>query len=58
MLDIGEYITEVERYQDDGDGYHNNGYEKLDGDWLTYYFLALKLKTACWPTTRPMIQQS
>ena len=25
MLDIGEYITEVERYQDDGDGDHNNG---------------------------------
>jgi len=36
MLDIGEYITEVERYQDDGDGYHN-GYDQLDGDWLTYY---------------------
>ena len=36
MLDIGEYITEVERYQDDGDGYHN-GYDQLEGDWLTYY---------------------
>jgi len=39
MLDIGEYITEIERYQDDGDGYHNNGYDQLEGDWLTYYFL-------------------
>jgi len=40
MLDIGEYITEVERYQDDGDGYHNNGYDQLEGDWLTYYKIA------------------
>ena len=39
MLDIGEYITEVERYQDDGDGYHN-GYDQLEGDWLTYYKIA------------------
>ncbi len=39
MLDIGEYITEVERYQDDGDGYHN-GYDKLEGDWATYYKIA------------------
>ena len=37
MLDTGEYIIEVERYQDDGDGYHNNGYDQLQGDWLTYY---------------------
>ena len=40
MLDIGEYITEVERYQDDGDGYHNNGYDQLEGDWLTYHKIA------------------
>jgi len=39
-LDIGEYITEVERYQDGGDGYHNNGYDQLEGDWLTYYKIA------------------
>jgi len=39
MLDYGEYITEVERYQDDGDGYHN-GYDQLQGDWLTYYKVA------------------
>ena len=40
MLDIGEYITEVERYQDDGNGYHNNGYHQLTGDWLQYYRIA------------------
>jgi len=40
MLDIGKYITEVERYQDDGDGYHDNGYDQLEGDWLTYYKIA------------------
>ena len=39
MLDIGEYITEVEPYQDDGDGYHN-GYDKLEGDWALYYKIA------------------
>ena len=41
MLDIGEYITEIERYQDDddGDGYHN-GYDQLEGEWLTYYKIA------------------
>ena len=39
MLDISEYITEVERYQDDGDGYHN-GYDKLEGDWVLYYKIA------------------
>ena len=38
-LDIGEYIIEVERYQDDGDGYHN-GYDKLEGDWALYYKIA------------------
>ena len=39
MLDYGEYITEVERYQDDGDGYHN-GYDQLEGDWALYYKVA------------------
>jgi len=39
MLDYGEYITEVERYQDDSDGYHN-GYDQLEGNWLTYYKIA------------------
>jgi len=39
MLDIGEYIIEVERYQDDGNGYHN-GYDQLEGDWAQYYKIA------------------
>ncbi len=39
MLDIGKYTAEVERYQDDGDGYHN-GYDQLDGDWGQYYKVA------------------
>jgi len=33
MLDIGEYITDDYYGQDDGDGYHNNGYDQLEGDW-------------------------
>jgi len=39
-LDIGEYTTVIDQYQDDGDGYHNNGYDQLEGDWLTYYKIA------------------
>ena len=39
MLDIGEYNTVIDQYQDDGDGYHN-GYDQLTGDWLTYYRIA------------------
>jgi len=40
MLDIGEYSTVIDQYQDDdGDGYHN-GYDKLEGDWLQYYRIA------------------
>ena len=38
-IDIGEYITEAERYQDDGDGYHN-GYDQLQGDWGLFYKIA------------------
>lgn len=40
MLDIGEYITVINQYQDNGDGYHNNGYDQLEDDWLTYYKVA------------------
>ena len=40
MLDIGEYNRIIDQYQDDdGDGYHN-GYDKLEGDWATYYKVA------------------
>jgi len=40
MLDYGEYNTVIDQYQDDGDGYHNNGYDQLTGDWATYYKIA------------------
>ncbi len=41
MLDIGEYSRIIDQYQDDdGGGYHNNGYDQLTGDWLTYYKIA------------------
>ncbi len=33
MLDIGEYITELDRYQ-------GNGYDQLEGDWALYYKVA------------------
>ena len=36
MLDIGEYIID-EPYQQYG-----NGYDRLDGEWLTYYKVATK----------------
>jgi len=39
MLDIGKYITQADWYQDNDDGYHN-GYDQLEGDWLTYYKIA------------------
>ena len=38
MLDYAEYTIDGEAYQ--GNGYHSNGhngYDKLDGDWKTYY---------------------
>ncbi len=41
MLDYGEYITGLDHYQGDGNGYHN-GYDQLEGDWLTYYKVASK----------------
>ena len=33
MLDYAEYTTNGDGYQDKG----NNGYDKLEGEWLTYY---------------------
>lgn len=39
-LDIEQYTIIADYYQDDGDGYHNNGYDQLTGDWLTYYKVA------------------
>ena len=40
MLDYVDYTIDGDAYQDDGDGYHGNGYDQLDGDWLTYYKVA------------------
>jgi len=39
MLDIGKYNTD-DLYEQ-GNGYHN-GYDQLDGEWLTYYKVASK----------------
>ena len=35
MLDYAEYTIDSDGYQ--GNGHHRNGYDHLDGDWLTYY---------------------
>ena len=35
MLDYTEYTIDGDGYQ--GNGHHRNGYDKLEGDWLTYY---------------------
>jgi hypothetical protein len=40
MLDYQEYTIEDDGYQGNGNGYHGNGYDRLDGDWLTYYKVA------------------
>ena len=34
MLDYAEYTIDGDGYQGNGNGH--NGYDKLDGDWLTY----------------------
>jgi len=35
MLDCAEYTKNGDGYQ--GNGHHRNGYDHLEGDWLTYY---------------------
>jgi len=35
MLDYAEYTIDGDGYQ--GNGHHRNGYDHLEGDWLTYY---------------------
>jgi hypothetical protein len=40
MLDYAEYTIDGDGYQDNGNGYHGNGYDQLDGDWLAYYKVA------------------
>ena len=38
MLDYAEYTIGGDDYQ--GNGYHRNGYDQLQGDWLAYYKVA------------------
>jgi hypothetical protein len=41
MLDYGEYSTDVGYPQGNGKGDNNgNGYDRLEGNWLTYYKVA------------------
>ncbi len=40
MLDHIDYSIEANRSQGNGDGYHNNSYDRLDGDWALFYKVA------------------
>ena len=40
MLDYQEYIIDEDEYQGDGNGYHHNGYNQLDGDYALFYKVA------------------
>jgi hypothetical protein len=40
MLDYHEYTIDGDAYQDNGDGYHGNGYDRLDGDYAPFYKVA------------------
>jgi hypothetical protein len=40
MLDNSEYTIDDSGYQGNGNGYHRNGYDELEGDWHTYYKVA------------------
>ena len=40
MLDYQEYIIDEDEYQGDGNGYHHNGYDQLDGDYALFYKVA------------------
>ena len=35
MLDYQEYTIDDDGYQGNGNGYHHNGYDQLDGDYAT-----------------------
>ena len=37
MLDYSKYTTKDYGYQGNGNGYHGNGYDKLDGDYALFY---------------------
>jgi len=40
MLDYVDYTIDGDGYQGNGNGYHHNGYDQLDGDYATYYKVA------------------
>ena len=40
MLDYAKYTIDDNGYQGNGDGYRNNGYDQLDGDYALYYKVA------------------
>jgi len=40
MLDYVDYTIDGDAYQDDGNGYHGNGYDQLDGDYALFYKVA------------------
>ncbi|MBI4303104.1 MAG: hypothetical protein HY665_02030 [Chloroflexi bacterium] len=40
MIDYQEYTIEANHHQGNGNGYHGNGYDKLDGYWALFYKVA------------------
>jgi hypothetical protein len=40
MLDYVDYTIDSDGYQGNGNGYHHNGYDKLDGDYALFYKVA------------------
>lgn len=40
MLDYSEYTIDDNGYQGNGNGYHPNGYDQLDGDYALFYAIA------------------
>jgi len=52
MLDYQEYTIDGDGYQGNGNGYHHNGYDQLDGDWLTYYKIAKRFTHKVKPEDR------
>ena len=40
MLDYEDYTIDEDSYQGNGNGYHGNGYDQLDGDYALFYKVA------------------
>jgi hypothetical protein len=40
MLDYEDYTIDSDSYQGNGNGYHGNGYDQLNGDWGLFYKVA------------------